>query len=80
MRQETLDTDTPYKQAVEMQMREAIAEFTPLQQKICEGLIHGDTTAKIAADNGRCPMTIRVQIQAIRRALVRMGFDGAVIE
>lgn len=69
------DVHTPHDSAAESEVLQLMATLTPLQQKICQGLMNGLSTLEIATLTGRHYTTICRHIQHIRRAFTDRGFD-----
>lgn len=70
------DGHTPDDIASLGEVRQLVATLTPLQQRICLGLMHGLSKLQIATHTGRHYTTICRHIGHIRQAFIDRGFGG----
>jgi hypothetical protein len=75
MSQSEEDGHTPEGIASDGEVRQLIAAFTPLQQRICWGLMNGLSALQIATLTGRHYTTICRHVGHIRQAFADRGFD-----
>jgi hypothetical protein len=75
MSQSDEDEHRPENDVSDADVRELVAGLTPLQQRICLGLMNGLSELQIAAALGRHYTTICRQVGHIRQALAARGFD-----
>jgi len=66
------DEDTPLR----LDVRLALADLSPRERAICEGLARGHSRSRIARDVGSCYETVCRTIARLRRRFRRMGLDG----
>lgn len=75
MSQREEDGHTPEDFASDSEVRQLVATFTPLRQRICFGLINGLSKLQIADATGRHYTTICRHVGHIRQAFADRGFD-----
>lgn len=75
MANQTKDLCTPDLAAADAEVRAAVGELTPKQQKICQELESGRTVWQIAKATGHNWHTIQRQVAQIRRHFKRWGFE-----
>lgn len=71
----TLDTYLPEDAAADNELGQIIAQLTPLQQEICQGLMKGKTVRQIAEQTHLAWTTIERHIGQIRAALLEKGIN-----
>ena len=75
MSQSEEDDHTPVGIASDGEVRQLIGTFTPLQQRICHGLMNGMSKLQIATLTGRHYTTICRHVDKIRQTFADRGFD-----
>jgi hypothetical protein len=75
MTQNEEDDHRPDGIASDAEVRELVAALTPLQQRICRGMMAGLSELQIASATGRHYTTICRQVGHIRQAFAVRGFD-----
>jgi DNA-binding NarL/FixJ family response regulator len=75
MSQSEEDDHMPEDDASDADVWELVASLTPLQQRICQGLMDGLSELQIAAATGRHYTTICRHVQRIREAFTAKGLD-----
>jgi len=68
---EALDLDLEYRELAEAVQRASADSLPPPLARIVLGLLRGETTAEIAADQGVSPITIRTRLLRARATLRR---------
>lgn len=76
MSQRIEDAHTPDVIAAEVEVRQLVAELTPLQQEICRGLMNGESFLQIAERTGRHYTTIQRHVRHIHKAFVDGGLKS----
>ena len=69
------DTNTPCDGVAKSEVMQLIARLSPLDRRICHGLMNGLSALQIAAMTGRHYTTIARHIQRIRQIFADRGFD-----
>ena len=69
------DTNTPCDIAAQSEVLRVVAGFSPLDQRICHGLMNGLSALQIATITGRHYTTIARHIQRIGEIFADRGYD-----
>ena len=69
------DTNTPCDTAAQSEVLRVVAGFSPLDQRICHGLMNGLSALQIATLTGRHYTTIARHIQRIGEIFADRGYD-----
>jgi DNA-binding NarL/FixJ family response regulator len=80
MAQNQEDTHTPDDMAADSEVQQVVAALTPLQQRICLGLMNGMSELRIAAVLDRHYTTICRHVGHIRQAFAARGFDAWFVQ
>ena len=75
MTQNAEDTHTPEDIAADGEVRQLVAQLTPLQQRICRALMDGLSVYQVASVTGRHYTTICRHVRHIRQAFTDRGLD-----
>lgn len=75
MHHPTCDERTPDLWCAESELQDAIAELTPLQQRICHELMVDANISRIARETQLSRSTIQRHIGIIQQALTAGGYD-----
>ena len=69
------ETHTPDDLAAEAEVRQLVAQLTPLQRTICRELMDGQSALQIASLTGRHYTTVCRHVRHIRDAFADRGID-----
>ena len=75
MAQDVEDMNTPETIAGDGEVRQIVAQLTPLQQKICRALMDGLSVYQVAGATGRHYTTVRRHVGHICQAFADRGLD-----